>query len=117
MYVQGESLRLKQAMINLVENGITYNRPQGSIKLSARVQGGNVVIEVQDSGIGMAANDLPHIFDRFYRVDQARTRDKGGSGLGLAIVKKIIEDHGGTVVAESAIDKGSIFRITLPLET
>jgi signal transduction histidine kinase len=117
MYVQGESLRLKQAMINLVENGITYNRPQGSIKLSARVQGRNVVIEVQDSGIGMAANDLPHIFDRFYRVDQARTRDKGGSGLGLAIVKKIIEDHGGTVVAESAIDKGSIFRITLPLET
>jgi signal transduction histidine kinase len=117
MNVQGDSLRLKQAMINLVENGITYNRPQGSIKLSARVQGRNVVIEVQDSGIGMAANDLPNIFDRFYRVDQSRTRDKGGSGLGLAIVKKIIEDHGGTVVAKSAIDKGSTFRITLPLET
>jgi two-component system sensor histidine kinase ArlS len=115
--VLGDSLRLKQAIINLVENGIIYNRPQGSIRLSGRMQDKNAIIEIQDNGIGIKAKDLPHIFDRFYRVDQSRNREKGGSGLGLAIVKKIIEDHGGAVLAESTIGEGSTFRITLPLET
>jgi signal transduction histidine kinase len=115
--VLGDSLRLKQAIINLVENGIIYNRPQGSIRLSGRMQDKNAIIEIQDNGIGITAKDLPHIFDRFYRVDQSRNREKGGSGLGLAIVKKIIEDHGGAVLAESTIGEGSTFRITLPLET
>ena len=112
--VRGDAMHLKQAVINLVDNAIKYNRPGGSVKLSAQADGQSVIIQVSDTGIGISPEDLPHVFDRFFRVDKSRSREQGGSGLGLAIVKKIIEDHGGAVSAESTLGQGSIFRISLP---
>ncbi|MBA7470918.1 Signal transduction histidine-protein kinase ArlS [subsurface metagenome] len=112
--VMGDALRLKQALINLVDNAIKYNRTGGTVKLSARAEGSQVVLQVQDSGIGISAADQQRIFDRFYRVDKSRSRAQGGSGLGLAIVKKIVENHGGTISLESTPGEGSIFRMYLP---
>jgi signal transduction histidine kinase len=101
-------------VINLVDNAIKYNRPGGSVKLSARAEGHSVIVQVSDTGIGLSQEDLPHVFDRFFRVDKSRSREQGGSGLGLAIVKKIVEDHGGTVSVESVVGEGSMFSIALP---
>jgi signal transduction histidine kinase len=115
--VMGDALRLKQAVINLVDNAIKYNRPGGTIKLSSQTDDAQVVMQVQDSGIGISQADQQRIFDRFYRVDKSRSRAQGGSGLGLAIVKKIIEDHGGSISLESTPDVGSTFSITLPRHT
>ncbi len=112
--VKGDALRLKQAVINLVDNAVKYNRSSGGVSVSASYGDGGVVIEVADTGIGIESGDMEHIFDRFYRVEKSRSRNRGGSGLGLAIVKKVVEDHGGTVLATSEPDKGSTFRITLP---
>jgi signal transduction histidine kinase len=111
--VRGDAFHLKQAVINLVDNAVKYNRPGGSIAISAERQGVEVVISVQDTGLGIPEEHLPHVFDRFYRVDKSRSREKGGSGLGLAIVKKIAEDHGGTVTVTSVAGEGSIFRLIL----
>jgi len=111
--IKGDALHVKQAIINLVDNAIKYNRPGGAVQLSTRSDDNRVVIEVRDSGIGIAPEDLPHVFERFYRVDKSRSRERGGSGLGLAIVKKIVEDHGGTVSVESTLGQGSTFRISL----
>ena len=110
----GDALRLKQAIINLVDNAIKYNRPGGTIKLSVRTDDAQVVIQVQDSGIGISQADQQRIFDRFYRVDKSRSRAQGGSGLGLSIVKKIVEDHDGSIIVESEPDSGSTFTIVLP---
>jgi signal transduction histidine kinase len=112
--VHGDAIHLKQAVINLVDNAIKYNRPGGSVKLSARAEGHSVIVQVSDTGIGLSQEDLPHVFDRFFRVDKSRSREQGGSGLGLAIVKKIVEDHGGTVSVESVVGEGSMFSIALP---
>jgi len=114
MLVMGDALRLKQAIINLVDNAIKYNRPGGTIKLSVRADDAQVVIQVQDSGIGISQADQGRIFDRFYRVDKSRSRAQGGSGLGLSIVKKIVEDHDGSIIVESEPDSGSTFTIVLP---
>jgi signal transduction histidine kinase len=113
--VFGDAVRIKGAVINLIDNAVKYNRPGGAIELSAIAEGDKVNIRVKDTGIGISADDLPHLFERFFRVDKSRSREKGGSGLGLAIVKKIAEDHGGSVSAESAEGQGSKFTITLPL--
>jgi signal transduction histidine kinase len=112
--VHGDAIHLKQAVINLVDNAIKYNRPGGSVTLSARTEGHSVIIQASDTGIGISSEDLPHVFDRFFRVDKSRSREQGGSGLGLAIVKKIVEDHGGTVSVESIAGEGSTFSIALP---
>lgn len=112
--VMGDSLRLRQAVVNLVDNAIKYNRPGGMVKVSAQVRESDVVAQVQDNGIGISQADQQHIFDRFYRVDKSRSRAHGGSGLGLAIVKKIAEDHKGSVSAESVLGEGSTFRMVLP---
>ena len=115
MLVRGDSLYLKQAIINLVDNAIKYNRPEGTVKVLAQVEDSQLVLQVQDSGIGISQADQQRIFDRFYRVDKSRSRAQGGSGLGLAIVKNIVEGHGGTISVQSALDEGSTFRIILPL--
>jgi len=112
--VKGDALRLKQAIFNLVDNAIKYNRPGGTVKISTRVEESQLVVQVQDSGIGISPADQPYVFDRFYRVDKSRTRSQGGSGLGLAIVKKIVEDHGGTISVKSILGEGSTFQIILP---
>jgi len=112
--VLGDSTRLKQAVMNLVDNAIKYNRQGGKVKISVKAEGSSVSIEVQDTGIGIAQADLPRVFERFYRVDKSRSRSMGGSGLGLSIVKKIIEDHKGTITVDSIPGEGSTFRIVLP---
>lgn len=113
--VKGNAHRLKQLLGNLVDNAIRYTPEGGTITLSLFRDGNWACLEVADTGIGIAAEYLPHIFDRFYRVDKARSRVKGSTGLGLAIVKAIAEQHGGMVTVTSEPDKGSIFTVRLKL--
>lgn len=108
--------RLRQVLINLVANALHYAPEGGVVSLTAMPQGEQVVIRCRDSGPGIAAADLPHIFDRFYRADRSRARSSGGSGLGLAIVRSLTELHGGRVTAESSPGKGALFTVTLPVQ-
>jgi two-component system, OmpR family, sensor kinase len=113
--VQGDADRLKQLLLNLLSNAIAYTPADGTITLSLRCRpDGWVRVTVTDTGIGIAPEDQPHIFDRFWRVDRARTRSAGGSGLGLSIAKSIAEAHGGTIAVESEPGKGSTFEVLLP---
>ncbi|MBX9674519.1 MAG: cell wall metabolism sensor histidine kinase WalK, partial [Candidatus Obscuribacterales bacterium] len=97
-------------------NSIKYTPEGGSITVSARLSAGNrVEIRIQDTGSGIEPQDLPHIFERFYRADKARTRETGGTGLGLAIVRDIVVMHNGHVEVESTVGQGSVFVIHLPL--
>ena len=113
--VYGDADKLKQALVALLENALKYTSYEGTVTLSLTTQNSNALISVCDTGIGIAPEDLPHIFERFFRADPARSRDRGGSGLGLAIVKSIVEEHGGSIQVESAQGKGSMFKVTLPL--
>lgn len=113
--ILGDEDRLKQLLLNLVDNGIKYTQPGGAVRLSLAKDNGWARLSVSDTGIGIPAEDLPHIFDRFYRVDKARSRAQGGSGLGLAIVKWIVQAHGGGIQVDSTPGQGTTFRITLPL--
>src|SRR4029077_1573763 len=102
---------------NLLDNAVKYSREDGEIQLSARRRDGEIALSVSDNGIGIANEDLPRIFERFYRVDKARSHDRvGGTGLGLAIVKHIAQLHRGRVEAESELDKGTTIRVVLPIE-
>jgi signal transduction histidine kinase len=112
--VRGDASQLKQVINNLVDNAIKYNRPQGTVRVSARAEGSTAILEVEDTGMGIAATERQHVFDRFYRIDKSRSRAQGGSGLGLAIVRKIVEEHGGTISIESNLGQGSTFRVSLP---
>jgi two-component system phosphate regulon sensor histidine kinase PhoR len=105
--------RLEQVVVNLLENAIKYTPDSGTIRLFTEDAGEFVKISVADTGIGIPFKDLPRIFERFYRVDEARTREQGGTGLGLAIVKHIVQLHGGTVSVSSEPGKGSIFSFSL----
>ena len=105
---------LKQVLINLVDNSIKYTLPSGTVKLKCYQENKDVILLVEDSGIGIPPADLPLIFDRFYRVDKARSRNAGGTGLGLAIVKFIVEMHNGHIEVQSTVNKGTIFTIKLP---
>ncbi len=107
--------RMEQVIANIVSNAIKYNRPGGSVTLCAFSQEDKVVIKVQDTGIGIPQEDIPRLFERFYRVDKARSRERGGTGLGLAIAKEIVEQHQGTIGVESQLDAGSTITITLPV--
>jgi two-component system phosphate regulon sensor histidine kinase PhoR len=111
----GNSTDLNQMLLNLVQNGIIYNRPGGSVFVSTRKEGSYLVIEVRDTGIGISSQDIPRIFERFYRAEKGRSRENGGTGLGLAIVKHIAERHNGKVTVESRVGEGSVFRVYLPL--
>lgn len=113
--ILGDEDRLKQLLLNLVDNGIKYTQPGGTVRLNLSKESSWAHLTVSDTGIGIPAEDLPHIFDRFYRVDKARSRAQGGSGLGLAIAKWIVQAHGGTIQVDSAVGQGTTFRITLPL--
>jgi signal transduction histidine kinase len=115
--VLGDTDRLKQLLLNLVTNALKYTPAGGSVTLSLSLDGDWVRVDVADTGIGIPASDLPHIFDRFYRVDKARARAMGGTGLGLSIARWIAEAHGGKLSVVSEVGKGSTFSITLPLVT
>ena len=111
-----DPMRLEQVFNNLLENATKYTENGGRIALTAVLAGPAIEVRVEDSGSGIPPVDLPHIFERFYRADKARTRGQGGTGLGLSIVKHIVHAHGGTVRAESTYGKGTaiIFRLPLP---
>lgn len=102
---------ITQMLINLVGNGIKYGKSGGFVKVTAKKETGGVHITVEDNGIGIGEQDLPYIFERFYRVDKSRDRD--GTGLGLSIVKWIVEVHHGTISVSSEINKGTVFSIII----
>ncbi|MGI6114887.1 ATP-binding protein [Luoshenia tenuis] len=114
--LQSDPIRLQQAISNIIDNAIKYTPEQGSVRIEAAQQGARIVIWVQDTGYGISPEDQKHIFDRFYRVDKARSRATGGTGLGLAIVKQIITGLGGSIRVESQEGEGSTFTVELPIE-
>ena len=113
--IEGDRARLKQVVVNLLDNAVKYTPENGAIQLSVNAVDGHALLEVADNGIGIAPDALPHVFDRFYRVDQARSADAGSAGLGLSIVKSICTAHGAEVDVQSTVRKGSCFRVILPL--
>jgi signal transduction histidine kinase len=113
-WVAGPKGRLERALANLLLNGINYNRPGGEVRVDIRRSEGTTRISVTDNGIGISPQDIPRIFERFYRVDKARSRQTGGTGLGLSIVKNTVERAGGTVAVESQVGKGSVFTLEFP---
>lgn len=115
--VIGDADRLKQLLINLVDNAIKYTPTGGTVSLGLTKEDGWARISVKDTGIGIPAEDLPYIFDRFYRVDKARSRSQGGSGLGLSIAKWIAQAHGGSIEVASQVGKGTTFTVSLPVHT
>lgn len=112
--IQADPMRLRQILGNLVANAVRHTPPGGTITLRAYADGPDGVIEVADTGTGIAAADLPYVFDRFWRADKSRNRATGGSGLGLAIVRDLAEAHGGTATVESEPGQGATFRLRLP---
>ncbi|MBI5826115.1 MAG: HAMP domain-containing protein, partial [Deltaproteobacteria bacterium] len=113
--VAGDPVRLGQLVFNILDNALKYTPRGGEIEASLETEGGNAVLRVRDTGAGIAAEDLPYIFDRFYRADKARTGGVGGAGLGLSICKEIVAAHGGAIGVESEPGKGSVFTVKLPL--
>ncbi|HSI66548.1 MAG TPA: ATP-binding protein [Planococcus sp. (in: firmicutes)] len=117
LIVHGDSNRLIQVMTNLLINAVTYSHPETTITIRMFKQEENAVIQVEDQGIGMEESEIGRIFERFYRIDRARSRNSGGTGLGLSIVKHLVEAHNGKVQVESILGKGTTFTIYLPLGT
>jgi two-component system, OmpR family, phosphate regulon sensor histidine kinase PhoR len=114
--IRADRTRLQEALYNLLDNAVKYSREHGQIRLSAEQRDGEIELAVSDDGIGIAKEDLPRIFERFYRADKARSSDNvSGTGLGLAIVKHIAQLHGGRVEAESELCKGTTIRVVLPV--
>jgi heavy metal sensor kinase len=113
--VAGDRVRLQQVVVNLIDNSIKYTAKGGTIEVRVGREGNNAVLEVSDNGLGIPAHDLPHVFERFYRADKARSRASGGAGLGLSIVKAICSAHHGDIQVSSQEGKGSTFRVELPL--
>jgi two-component system phosphate regulon sensor histidine kinase PhoR len=112
--VEADKERIRQTIINLVHNAIKFNHPRGKVSISTKTEGATVVVSVSDTGIGISKDDLPHVFERFYKADESRSKD--GSGLGLAIAKHTIQAHGGNIWAKSQQGEGSIFSFSIPLK-
>ena len=108
---------VKRMILNLLDNAVKYTPEGGEISLALEKQNGNAEIVVRDNGIGISEQDQQRVFDRFYRVDKARSRALGGAGLGLAIVRSIVEAHGGQIRIESTPRHGSTFTVSLPLKS
>jgi len=111
-YINADDDLLNQVLINLLDNAIKYTPRKGTITIRSRELNSRVVTTITDTGMGIPRESLPRVFERFYRVDKARSRDQGGTGLGLSIVKHIVEAHGGEVLVESEIGKGSTFGVS-----
>jgi two-component system phosphate regulon sensor histidine kinase PhoR len=112
--IRADETRLHEVLYNLLDNAVKYSRENGEIRMQAVQRGDEVTVSVNDNGIGISKDDLPRIFERFYRADKARGRELGGTGLGLAIVKHIVQLHGGRVEAESEPGRGTTIRVVLP---
>ncbi len=112
--VRGSERDLSLLVRNLVDNAVRYTRNGGRVEVRLGSEDGHVILSVRDSGVGIPTRDLPRIFERFYRVDRARSRETGGTGLGLSIVKHVAENHGGNVSVESELGRGSTFTVRLP---
>lgn len=114
LWLDADPVRMRQALGNLVSNALRHTPPDGTVTLAARRDGDDVLLEVADTGSGIAPEDLPHVFDRFWRAEKSRSRRTGGSGLGLPIVRHLVAAHGGTVDVASEPGKGSVFTLRLP---
>lgn len=112
-FARVDQSQFEHIFTNLIENAIAYTPNDGQVTVSTRTQNGQVLITVADTGIGISPDDLPRIFDRFYRADQARSANTGGNGLGLSIVQRIVEEHGGKVEVSSVINEGTSFVVRL----
>lgn len=115
--IRADETRLHEVLYNLLDNAVKYSSAGSEIRLQARRRDGRVVLSVSDTGIGIAEEDLPRVFERFYRVDKARSSELGGTGLGLSIVKHIAQLHGGRVEAESELGRGTTIRVLLPAQS
>jgi heavy metal sensor kinase len=114
LVVKGDEAMLRQLFFNLLDNAIKYTPSGGTVSVSLRTEGQMAIVAITDTGIGIAPDDIPFIFERFYRVDKARSRVGGGTGLGLAISQRIAGAHGGNIEVESQVGKGSTFTVSLP---
>jgi signal transduction histidine kinase len=112
--VKGDRVKLRQLFLNLLDNAIRHTPQGGSIFVSLNKQGDSAYVSVRDTGVGISEEHLPHIFERFYRVDKSRSRSEGGAGLGLSICQRIAELHGGKIEVESKVGEGSTFTVLLP---
>ena len=112
--VRGDETQLASMFANLVDNAVKYTPPGGRVEVTGDFEGSEIAVRVSDTGIGIPEGSLPRIFERFYRVDKARSKETGGTGLGLSIVRHIAENHGGRVTVESTPGEGSTFIVFLP---
>jgi two-component system phosphate regulon sensor histidine kinase PhoR len=117
IHVMGHELRLEQAFVNLLDNAVKFNKPNGEVRIEVKRVDGSAVMSVSDTGVGIPSEEVPRIFERFYRVDKARSRDVGGTGLGLSIVRHVVEQMAGTIAVQSQLGKGSKFILTFPALT
>lgn len=106
--------KMSQVLNNLISNAVKYTDNYGNIQITVIQENENVVITVKDNGCGMDDNDIPYIFERFYRTDKSRNRSTGGAGIGLTITRAIVQLHGGTIHVESKKGVGSLFKVTIP---
>ena len=113
--VYAESEGIRQIMDNLIDNAIKYSLEDGLVQIFIKIENKQVILRVHDNGLGISEEHMERIFERFYRVDKARSRELGGTGLGLSIVKHLVNAFGGTVEVNSHPDKGTAFIVTLPL--
>lgn len=113
--VRADAVKLRQILFNLLSNGIKFTRPGGSVQLEARADHGEMEIVVRDTGIGIRAEDMPRLFQEFERLDTTRTAEAEGTGLGLVLTKKLVEAQSGSISVSSEPDKGSVFRVRMPL--
>jgi two-component system sensor histidine kinase VicK len=114
--ITGDRARVEQVLMNVITNAVKYTPEGGVIDITAAVNGGTAEVKISDTGVGIPEEDMPHVFDRFYRVDKARSRESGGTGLGLSIAREIIVRHGGDISMRSVPGEGTQVTITLPVE-
>jgi heavy metal sensor kinase len=115
VFIRGDEVRLRQVFYNLIDNAIKYTPPGGTVHVRVAASANAAVVTVRDTGIGIAPQHLPHVFERFYRVDKARSREQGGTGLGLSISQSIVTAHGGKIELTSAPGRGTVFTVSIPL--
>jgi signal transduction histidine kinase len=115
VYVEADRTRLQQVVANLIDNAIKYTEECGTVEVSVHRESGKAILQVSDNGAGIPAEAVPHVFERFYRVDKARSRASGGAGLGLSIAKAICAAHGAEISVSSQEGRGSCFRVEFPL--